>query len=141
MPFLCKQVEIFHNSVKSRFVRFIIVGGLNSLFGYSVYSLMIWIGLSYIWATLVSQIMGILFNFKTTGMLVFENTNKRLIVNFILSYVFIYCVNVGTNKALQVLLDCNTYLSGVGAAAVSAICSFYILKTFVYKVNREIAEL
>lgn len=141
MPFLCKRVEIFHNSVKSTFVRFIIVGGLNSLFGYSVYSLMIWIGLSFIWATLVSQIMGILFNFITTGMLVFENTNKRLIVKFILSYVSIYCVNVGTNKVLQVLLDCNTYLSGVGAAAVSAICSFYILKTFVYKVNREIAEL
>lgn len=135
MLFLHKRIESFHNYIKSKFVRFIFVGGLNSLFGYSVYCLMIWIGLSYIWATLISQIMGILFNFKTTGTLVFENDNSRLIIKFLLSYILIYFVNIATNKALQELLDCDTYLSGVGAAVISAVFSFFILKKYVFKEN------
>lgn len=133
MSLLHKGIEIFHKYVKNKFIRFIFVGGLNTLFGYGVYCLMILIGLPYVWATLVAQVLGVLFNFITTGSLVFENSDKRLIFKFVLSYIITYFINIGVNKALQLWFDCNTYISGMGATIVSALCSFLILKLFVYR--------
>ena len=123
----------FHKQIPNEFVRFVFVGGINTAFGLGVYCLMIWVGLSYIWATLISQVLGVLFNFLTTGSLVFENNDKKLIFRFVASYIITYFINVGMNRALQITLGLNEYLSGVGAIIVSAVASFFILKYFVYK--------
>lgn len=133
MSLLTKGIDLFHKYVQNKFIRFLFVGGLNTLFGYSVYCLMIWIGLSFVWATVVQQVLGVLFNFMTTGSLVFENSDKRLLFKFILSYIVTYFINIGVNKALQVCFDFNTYITGMGATIVAALCSFVILKFFVYK--------
>lgn len=132
MSLLQKGIDLFHKYIHNKFIRFIFVGGLNTAFGLGVYCLLIWLGLSYIWATLISQVLGVLFNFITTGTLVFENSDKRLIFKFILSYVLTYFINVGTNKVLQVTLGVNEYISGIGAIIISALASFFILKLFVY---------
>ena len=132
MSLLQKGIDLFHKYIQNKFIRFIFVGGLNTAFGLGVYCLMIWIGLSYIWATLISQVLGVLFNFVTTGTLVFENSDKKLIFKFILSYVLTYFINVGVNKALQVAFCFNEYISGIGAIIISALASFFILKLFVY---------
>jgi len=128
-----RGIDFFLGHIKNKFIRFIFVGVLNTLFGYGVYCLMILIGFSYVWATLISQILGVLFNFVTTGNLVFENNDKRLIFKFILSYIITYFINIGVNRTLQLWLDCNQYISGFGATLVSALCSFLILKLFVYR--------
>lgn len=128
-----RGLGFFISHVRNQFLRFILVGGLNTLFGYGVYCLMILIGLSYVSATLISQTLGVLFNFVTTGNLVFENSNKRLIFKFVLSYVITYFINIGANRILQLWLQCNQYISGFGAILVSALCSFLILKLFVYR--------
>ena len=133
MSFLNKGISLFHKYIKNKFIRFLFVGGLNTAFGMGVYCLMIFIGVSYIWATLISQVLGVLFNFLTTGTLVFENSDKHLIFKFILSYIITYFINIGTNKLLQELFSINTYYSGIGATLVSALCSFFILKLFVYR--------
>lgn len=125
-------IHSFHELVKSKFIRFLLVGGLNTVFGYGVYCLMVFIGLSYVWATLVSQVLGVLFNFLTTGTLVFDNRDKRLFLRFVLNYVLTYFISIGANKACQEIFGWNTYISGIGAMAVSALCSFFILKFFVY---------
>lgn len=132
MKFLHNEVVLFHKYVQNKFIRFIFVGGLNTAFGLGVYCLMIWFGLSYIWATFISQMLGVLFNFMTTGTLVFENSDIKLIFKFILSYIFTYFINVGTNKAFQVTFGVNEYISGIGAIIISALASFFILKLFVY---------
>lgn len=133
MNFIRKGIDLFHKYVKNKFIRFIFVGGLNTAFGLGVYCLLIWIGLSYIWATLISHILGILFNFITTGTLVFENSDKRLIFKFFLNYGLTYFINIGVNKSLQALFGMNPYFSGIGATIITALISFFILKRFVYK--------
>ncbi len=132
MNLLQRGIEQFHKNVQNKFIRFIFVGGINTVFGLGVYCLMIWIGLSYIWATLISQILGVLFNFVTTGTLVFENSDKKLIFKFILSYVLTYFINVGINRVLQLAFGLNEYFSGIVAIIVSALISFLILKFLVY---------
>lgn len=81
--------------IENKFIRFIFVGVLNTAFGYFLFLLFIWLGLHYSLSLLFSQILGVLFNYKTTGYIVFETKTNKLILHFFLVYGFIYLVNVG----------------------------------------------
>lgn len=63
---------------------FIFVGALNTLFGYTIFTFFIMMGLHYALAALLANILGVLFNFKTTGKIVFKNSNNVLLVKFFL---------------------------------------------------------
>ena len=68
------------------FIKFLAVGVLNTLFGYGIFALLLFIGLHYAVASILATICGVLFNFKTTGTLVFNNNDNRLIFKFISVY-------------------------------------------------------
>jgi putative flippase GtrA len=80
--------------LRSRFVRFVLVGGLNTAFGYTVFAICILIGIPYPLAALVSTVLGVLFNFKSYGGLVFASHDNRLIFRFIAVYGICYVVGL-----------------------------------------------
>lgn len=80
--------------IENKLLRFLFVGALNTAFGYFLFLFFIWIGLHYTLSLLFSQIIGVLFNYKTTGYLVFENKSNKLILQFFLVYGFVYLLNV-----------------------------------------------
>lgn len=125
-------IEKYYDVVGSQLLRFVLVGGLNTVFGMGVYCLAIFVGLPYFVATLVSNVLGVLFNFLTTGNLVFHNGNPRLIFRFMTCYVVIYFVNTGVVK-LFLAWGMNSYWAGILATPVVALCSYFLLKRFVYK--------
>ena len=63
-----------------RFLRFLIVGGVNTLASYLVFCGCIWIGLHFTLATLVSYGVGVLIGFKMHGRFVFEHPGARDVV-------------------------------------------------------------
>ena len=75
-------------------IRFLVVGGINTVFGYSLYALLIFIGLHYSIAVLLAQICGIAFNFNTTGRIVFHNKKSGLFFHFAGVYIVTFAVNV-----------------------------------------------
>ena len=75
--------------MKTKLFKFLIVGSLNTLFGYSLYALFIFCGLHYSLGVLLSTSIGILFNFKTIDKFVFESSDNKLIHKFIAVYIFI----------------------------------------------------
>lgn len=77
-----------------KFIKFLFVGALNTLFGYLMYTIFISTPLKREWALLCAYIAGVLWNFKTTGSLVFKVNNNKLIFKFVASYVFTYFVNL-----------------------------------------------
>lgn len=79
--------------VDQPFFRFLWVGILNTIFGYSVFLIMLLLGLYSNIALLIATIAGVLFNFKTIGHLVFANTSKNKLVPFIGQYIFLYILN------------------------------------------------
>lgn len=79
-------IQRYYDLVSSQFLRFILVGGLNTAFGVGVYCLAIYVGIPYYIATLLSNVLGVCFNFITTGNLVFRNNNPRLIFRFVMAY-------------------------------------------------------
>ena len=66
----------------NRFIRFLVVGGLNTLFGFVVYSILALSDLS--------NLIGIAFNFITTGGLVFRDMSLNKIPQFLICYGVIF---------------------------------------------------
>ena len=115
-----------------RFVRFLAVGGLNTAFGYTLFALLTWIGLPYPWAIGLGTIMGVLFNFQTTGRLVFGTANKHRLLRFVAAYAFMYVLNV---SSVALLLDwgLNVYLAGALLLLPMAGVSYLTLRVFVFQ--------
>lgn len=111
--------------------RFLIVGGINTVFGYSIYSLFTFIGLHYAIAALLAQLCGILFNFNTTGKIVFNNKNSGLFFRFTVVYAITYVANV---LALKWFFQINFNMYAAGAILVLPISllSFTLNRNFVF---------
>ena len=127
-------IDRYYNIVSKQFLRFILVGGVNTAFGVGVYCLAIFVGLPYFIATLLSNVLGVCFNFITTGNLVFRNNDPRLIFRFVTAYVIIYFINTAFVK-IFILSGLNSYWAGILATPLVALCSYSLLKYFVYRKN------
>ena len=89
-----KLIDLIKTIWSIRFVRFLFVGGLNTLFSYVIYAILILLNVHFTVATLISTILGIIFNFFTTGSIVFRNRKLSLMLRFFLVYGFTYLVNI-----------------------------------------------
>ena len=119
------------------FVKFLFVGALNTLFGYSMYALFIFLGLHYSLAVFCSTVLGILFNFKTIGVIVFKNSDNRLIFKFFGVYALIYVLNVSGLTLLKTLGSGNMYINGLILVIPLALLSFLLNKKFVFSKRTE----
>jgi putative flippase GtrA len=111
-----------------QYIRFLMVGGVNTIFGYGVFAALILLHLHYTLAALLSTICGVLFNFKTTGTLVFKNKSNRLIFRFFGVYLITYLLNIGLLKLFAI--------NGVGSLAAQAILALP-LATISFLLNRK----
>jgi putative flippase GtrA len=118
--------------VDRRFIVFLFVGGINTLFGYAVFAALSFSGLAYPIALFLSTVAGVLFNFKTTGTLVFSNRNNRLLLRFIGVYSVVYLINVSAMKALVGGLHLSVYLAYALLILPMAVLSFVLSKKFVF---------
>lgn len=118
--------------IEKTFVRFILVGILNTIFGYLVYAISLFIGFNYFFATLFSAVLGVLFNFKTIGKLVFDNSNNNLIFKFIACYCVIFVFNIFL-LWIAATSNMNLYYAGMVVTAIGALLSYIINKNWVFK--------
>lgn len=112
-------------------LRFLLVGGLNTAFGYSVFALMTWFGFSPPIAIGASTVLGILFNFQSTGRLVFGQARRSLLWRFVAAYAVVYGLNVMVLKAL-VLAGLGPYVANALLILPLAIVAYLLQKKFVF---------
>ena len=117
-----------------KFRKFLLVGVVNTIFGYSLYALFLSLGFHYNIAVLFSTILGILFNFKTIGKFVFNKSSNQFFLKFVSSYVIIYFLNI-TLLSIFDYFGFNMYLAGLIAIICLAFVSFYLNKKFVFNHN------
>ena len=118
--------------LKKQLLNFILVGIMNTIFGYTVYALLITLGSNYILAVLFATILGILFNFKTIGKYVFGSHKNNLIFKFISVYVIVFIINILIIKICKTY-GFNDYTSGAVALFPSATVSFVLNKFYVFE--------
>ena len=121
---------VFKN-IDEKFFKFIFVGILNASFSYAIYAFFILIGLVANLALFFQYIIGVLWNFKTTGTIVFKNKNNKLIFKFIASYVLTFAINSVLLALLTKII--NPYLAQAILIMPVALITFIILKKWVFK--------
>ncbi|MBI3481189.1 MAG: GtrA family protein [Nitrosomonadales bacterium] len=118
-------------STRGRFMRFLVAGGVNTLFGFAVYSMCILAGMAVWLALLAGTLAGIVFNFFTTGGYVFRELSISRFPRFVMAYLFVY----GVNYLLLELI--SSWLSSkiVSQAIITlplALLSYFVMARFVY---------
>lgn len=119
--------------LSTQFISFLFVGVLNTLVGYGLYAFFVWVGFNYVWAPFFSTVLGILFNFKTIGVIVFQSHNNRLIGKFFGVYAIVYVCNVLGLKGFALCGVENMYISGAVLVLPLALLSFILNKKWVFK--------
>jgi len=123
--------ELVRRFWRVRFLRFLIVGVLNTLFGYGVFAAFILIGVHYALAALLSTALAILFNFKTTGTLVFRSRDNTLIAKFFAVYGVTYLIGVLLLKAFKAL-GVHVLVTAAVTLLPMAALSFLLMRRFVF---------
>ena len=119
------------NFLNIKLVRFFLVSGLNTVFGYGLFAILIFVGLHYPYALLASTVAGIIFNFKTIGVLVFGSRNNLLFFKFIGVYFITYFCSLGLLN-LFVFFDVNLYLGGAILIIPMGLFAFVLNRKFVF---------
>jgi putative flippase GtrA len=82
--------EYFNNNILRRFI---IIGVINTLFGFLLFSISILYGATTWFALIISTSFGTIFNFITTGKYVFMKLNVSQFPSFFICYIIIYFIN------------------------------------------------
>lgn len=117
---------------KNQFVRFVFVGVINTIFGYSIFALFIFLNFHYSLAALLGTIFGLVFNFKTTGKVVFDNKDNSLIYKFLVVYGIIYTLNV-IGLMFFNAMGVSNYTAGVLLIPPLGVTAFLLNKKYVFK--------
>lgn len=132
MRTLQSLAAIMRRVLEWRFVRFLLVGVLNTIFGYAIYLVGILLGASPRVALAVATIIGAVFNYFSTGSIVFANSGARKMPLFLAAYLVIY---LGNLTALQALIA-----AGLSAGLAQglllplvAISSFIMFKFIIFR--------
>lgn len=116
---------------RHRAVRFVVVGGCNTLFGYAVYLAGLACGLRPELALALATAVGAVFNYFTTARFVFGHRAMNRLPAFIGAYALIYAVNA---LAIRILLGAGVVPALAQAMLVPAmaVLSFLIFRSFVF---------
>ncbi|NTY36616.1 MULTISPECIES: GtrA family protein [Burkholderia cepacia complex] len=112
-------------------LRFLVVGGLNTLVGYSLFAVLTYAGLAYPVAIGLATIGGVLFNFQSVGRLVFDGAPRSRFWRFVGVYCVIYLLNLGGVRLL-LGLDANIYIANALTLLPLSVIAFILNRRFVF---------
>ena len=117
---------------KIQFIKFIIVGVLNTIVGYGIYWAMLQLDFNFTIAALVSTLIGIIFNFFTMGRLVFNSENNVLFYKFVFVVIFLYLISIAGISFIH-NFDISYEIAGAIIIIPRAILSYILNKNVVFK--------
>lgn len=126
------MLDLLRHAETRRFARFLIVGTINTLFGYGVFAALITAGLESALALALATIAGVIFNYFTTGKLVFANSGAAMLPRFILAYVISYSANLAMLKGLE-QAGFDTLVAQALCLPPTVLLSFALLRWFVFR--------
>jgi putative flippase GtrA len=97
----CGPVVTMNAKPIPKVVRFVIVGAVNTLFGYLVFAGLTRLGISDVLAVPAAMAIGAIFNFLSYGKMVFASLDPRRLPRFVAAYLCLYACNVLGLRALE----------------------------------------
>jgi putative flippase GtrA len=118
-----------------QFFRFLVTGVLNTLVGYGLFSFLVLIRLAPGVALLVATVLGVLFNYFTTGRLVFATRGLGRLHWFVAAYGLTFLINLWSLNCL-VSAGLSPFLAQALLLPVITGLNFVLNKFFVFRAAR-----
>lgn len=115
----------------NRFLRFLVAGAVNTLFGFLVYSAAILFGAAVWLALLCGLVCGTVFNFLTTGGYAFRDLGLGRVPRFVLCYLLIYLLNLRLIEWLSLWVGNPILAQGILTPPV-AVLAYVLMARFVF---------
>ena len=115
--------------------RYYQAGIVNTAFGLTAYSLLVWLGMNMFAAQLMSHLIGMAFNYLSYSRHVFRDAGPAKL-RFVLSYAVNYLLGLAT-LAIVARFVASPYLAGIIAAGIVSVVNYFALKHLVFR-NRTI---
>ena len=111
-------------------VRYYQTGIVNTIFGLSLYALLVRLGLNRYAAQLVAHCIGVAFNYFTYSRYAFRDTQSSKL-RFFMSYVVNYFIGLALLFACSTIIPSPYLAMGVATVIATAI-NYLILRRFVF---------
>jgi putative flippase GtrA len=112
-------------------LRYGAVGLVNTGFSFSLYLLLVWLGLHFAMANLLSLLAGIVFSFRTQGRWVFGHRDWGALRRYVPVWSVCYALNVGL-IAIFVRSGLDAYSAGALALLPTVIAAYVLQRKFVF---------
>lgn len=114
-----------------RLLRFLIAGSVNTVFGFALYSAMIFAGAPVWAALLLGMALGTVFSYLTMGNYVFRQLSIDRFARFVLFYLIVYFANLGALELLLVWLHDEILVQAFLVLPMAAL-SYVIMRNLVF---------
>ena len=107
------------------------VGIVNTIFGLSLFSMLIWTGMNLYLAQILAHLTGMAFNYVMFSAHVFHGQRGH-----VGRYIGAYAINYGVGVALLAVFaqwTANPYVAGLLAAIGASLINYTLLKRFVFR--------
>jgi putative flippase GtrA len=116
---------------RSRFLRFLLAGAINTLFGYVVYTASIIAGVPVPGSLLIGMLAGTVFNFFTTGGYAFRQLRLGRYPAFVACYVLVYGMNLALFRLVAMWVDSALAVQALLLVPL-ALLSYFLMARFVF---------
>ena len=115
-----------NNLFEDKKVRFLFVGVLNTIFGYAVYALFIYLKMHYFLAQLLSSILAIAHSYLWNKYFTFRSPGGSAseIIRFVSVYAVSYLLNMGILFVSIEFFKWNAYFAGFICLFVTTVISY-----------------
>ena len=116
-------------------IRFLFVGGLNTMVGYGIYALLIYLGVNLYIANTISTIIGIFHSYLWNRYFTFKSKEKALaeIFKFISVYVVSYSLGMLTLFISSKVFNIDPYVAGLINLVITTLISWFGHKYFSFR--------
>lgn len=129
------RFRLLRHLIAHRPFRFLVVGVVNTAFAYSIFLAGLALGLWPTPALIVSNILGVTFNFFTVGMLTFGSRDVGRAPAFYLAYAFLFVVNAVSLK-IAVAFGARPAIAQAALVLPLAALSYIIQRDLVFRAKR-----
>lgn len=131
--------EHIRRAFEDKRVRFLFVGVLNTVFGYAVYALFIYMGMHYFLAQLLGSVLAVAHSYLWNKYFTFRSPAHSL--SELLRFISVYAVSYLANMALlYVAIDkmkISAYIAGAAGLFITTLVSYAGHKTISFRDNKK----
>lgn len=135
MPYMHKSWILIRYMDYSKLVKFILTGFINTIFGYTVYAILIFLKIPYMISLAISTGIGVVFNYFSFGRIFLKPKNNSewlSFIKFVFAYFLIYLLNLFVLTIAIGIFLLNPYIGQIIALPITVFISWMLMNHWVY---------